>query len=131
MEYMIDLNEFADGALAWRVNEELQRIFENIADPNTDPKKNRTLTITIKIHGDEKRDVLQSNIQAKSKLVPAKDVETKLIMGADKQGNIFGQELRSGAKGQLFMDHDGDVSNDVGEKVLSFRNQKAGGEKND
>ncbi|MGJ9460095.1 MULTISPECIES: replication terminator protein [Oceanobacillus] len=123
MDYMIDLNEFAEGALAAKVNTELEKVLENIADPNTDPKKNRTITISIKIHGDEKRDVLNTSVSTKSSLVAMKEVETKLMMGADKQGNIIGKELRSGVKGQMFLDPEGDVSQDDGEKVLSFRNQ--------
>lgn len=123
MDYMIDLNEFAEGALAAKVNTELEKVLENIADPNTDPKKNRTITISIKIHGDEKRDVLNTSVSTKSSLVPMKEVETKLMMGADKKGNIVGKELRSGVKGQMFLDPEGDVAQDDGEKVLSFRNQ--------
>ncbi|MGG4180540.1 MULTISPECIES: hypothetical protein [Virgibacillus] len=34
---------------------------------------------------------------------PMKEVETKLMMGADDKGNIIGKELRSGAKGQLLI----------------------------
>lgn len=68
MEYMIDLNEFAEGALAAKVNAELEKVLENIADPNTDPKKNRTITVSIKIHGDEKRDVLNTTVSTKVSL---------------------------------------------------------------
>lgn len=124
MEYMIDLNEFAEGALAAKVNAELEKVLENIADPNTDPKKNRTITVSIKIHGDEKRDVLNTTVATKVSLQPMKEVETKLMMGADDNGNIIGKELRSGAKGQMFFDTDGDVAQDTGEKVVSFRDQQ-------
>ncbi|SHH74981.1 replication terminator protein [Virgibacillus chiguensis] len=124
MEYMIDLNEFAEGALAAKVNAELEKVLENIADPNTDPKKNRTITVSIKIHGDEKRDVLNTTVSTKVRLQPMKEVETKLMMGADDNGNIIGKELRSGAKGQMFFDADGDVAQDTGEKVVSFRDQQ-------
>lgn len=124
MEYMIDLNEFAEGALAAKVNAELEKVLENIADPNTDPKKNRTITVSIKIHGDEKRDVLNTTVSTKVSLQPMKEVETKLMMGADENGNIVGKELRSGVKGQMFFDSDGDIAQDTGEKVVSFRDQK-------
>lgn len=130
MDYMIDLNQFADGALAAKVNNELEKVLENIADPNTDPKKNRTITIAINIHGDENRDVLNTTVSTKSKLQPAKEVETKILMGADQQGNMIGKELRSGVKGQMFFDNDTDVAHDTGEKVekeekvLNFREQR-------
>ncbi|GGJ61785.1 replication terminator protein [Virgibacillus salexigens] len=124
-EYMIDLNEFAEGALAAKVNAELEKVLENIADPNTDPKKNRTITVSIKIHGDEKRDVLNTTVSTKVKLEPMKEVETKLMMGADNEGNIIGKELRSGVKGQMFLDNEGDVAQDDGEKVLNLREKRS------
>lgn len=123
-EYMVDLNQFAEGALAARFNEELGRVLENIADPNTDPKKNRKITVEVQVHGDDKRDVLNAAVVAKSKILPAKEVETKVMMGADNNGNVVGKELKSGVKGQMFLDGEGDVSQDDGEKVLSFRDQK-------
>lgn len=127
---MIDLNKLADGALAEKVNTELSRVLDNIADPNTDPGKKRTVTITMTITGDENREVLNTSVLTKSKLVPSKEVQTKLLMGADKQGNIIGKELRSGVKGQMFIDNEADVAEDTGEKaereekVLNFREQR-------
>jgi len=132
MEYMVNLNEFAEGALAVRFNEELQKVLDNIADPNTEPHKNRTITVQVNIHGDDSRDVVNASVVAKSKLLPAKEVQTKLLMGADDNGNIVGKELHSGAKGQMFLDNDGDVAQDTGEKVekedpsrvINFREQR-------
>lgn len=121
--YMVDLNKFADGALAARFNEELQKVLENIADPNTEPHKNRTLTVQVKLYGDDSRDVVSASVIAKSKLLPAKEADTKILMGADERGNIIGQELKSGIKDQLFIDPDGDVATDVGEKVIDFKEQ--------
>lgn len=53
-----------------------------------------------------------------------KEVETKMMMGTDDNGNIIGKELRSGVKGQMFFDNDGDIAQDTGEKVVSFRDQQ-------
>ncbi len=36
MTSIVDLNAFADGALAEQFNAELYKVLENIADPNTD-----------------------------------------------------------------------------------------------
>ncbi|WP_246202673.1 replication terminator protein [Virgibacillus doumboii] len=131
-QYMVDLNEFADGALAARFNEELQKVLDNIADPNTIPEKARKVTVEVSIYGDERRDVVNASVVAKSKLLPAKQADTKMLMGADDNGNVVGKELRSGVKGQMFFDNDGDVAQDTGEKaeaeddnrVISFREQK-------
>jgi hypothetical protein len=130
MDYMVNLNEFADKALAVRFNEELQKVLDNIADPNTEPHKNSTITVTVNIYGDDNRDVVNASVVAKSKLQPAKEVQTKLLMGADDKGNVIGKELKSGAKGQMFVDNDGDVAQDDGEKVedpnrvINFREQR-------
>lgn len=120
-QLMVDLNEFAEGAFAARFNEELQRVLDNIADPNTEPHKNRTITVQVKLSADEQRDVVNASVVAKSKLQPARQADTKLIIGADNRGNIIGQELKSGVKDQLFIDVDGDVADDVGEKIISFQ----------
>lgn len=128
---MVDLNEFADGALAARFNEELQKVLANLADPNTDATKNRKITVDVSIYGDESRDIGNVSVVVKSKLLPARQVETKLLIGADKYGNIVGKELKSGFKGQMFVDADGDIASDTGEKieqdpnrVISFRESK-------
>jgi hypothetical protein len=52
MPNMINLTEFADGAVAERVNIELQKVLENLTDPNTDPKKVRTITVEISMKGE-------------------------------------------------------------------------------
>jgi hypothetical protein len=118
MKNIIDLNTFADGALVERTNVELQKILENIADPNTDPKKKRTLTITISLAADDNRDVVLTSVVAKSKLAPAKDIQAKLIMDLDNNGKVTGAELKSGVKGQMFMDVEtGEVLDDTGSKV--------------
>ncbi|MCU9614112.1 replication terminator protein [Caldibacillus lycopersici] len=129
MNKIIDLNTFAEGALAERANVELQKILENIADPNTDPKKKRTLTITINLAADDKRDVVLTSVVAKSKLAPAKDIQAKLIMDLDSRGKVTGAELKSGIKGQTFIDVDtGEILDDTGNqvavenKIINFKN---------
>lgn len=117
----IDLTEFADGAVAERFNIELNKVLENIADPNTDPKKVRKVTLTVSLKADDKRDIASVGIVAKSTIVPAKDIETKIVLDYDNRGKIIGQELKSGIKGQTFVDEDGDVSTDTGEKIINFR----------
>lgn len=113
----IDLSNLADGAVAERFNIEIQRVLENIADPNTDPKKARKLTMTLTIKADEQRDIASVTIEAKPTLVPAKGVETKFVIDKDKKGRVVGAELKSGAKNQMMIDNDGDLADDRGNKV--------------
>jgi hypothetical protein len=123
MPVSIDLTNFADGSVAEKFNQELQKVLENIADPNTDPKKVRKLTLTIKVAGNDKREVLDVLVEAKSALIPAKAIETKLIMDYDNKGRVTGAELKSGIKGQTFLDPEGDVSDDVGNKIINLKQQ--------
>lgn len=123
MPINIDLNTFANGALAERANEELQKILENIADPNTDAKKKRKLTLTITLAADKKRDVILTNVLAKSTLAPADEIEAKILMDLDNEGKVTGAELKSGMKGQTFIDVEtGEIEEDTGKKIVNFRN---------
>lgn len=114
---MIDLNTFADGALAERFHQEFERVMENMADLNTDPKKARKIVLTLSFAGDKKRDVWNCQVQATSKLAPTEAVESKILLDMDQNGNLVGQELASGIQGQFYMDLQGDVKTDVGQSV--------------
>jgi uncharacterized protein YuzE len=121
MPISIDLNTFANGALAERANEELQKILENIADPNTDAKKKRKLTLTITLSADNERDVIMTNVLAKSTLAPSEPIEAKILMDLDNDGKVTGAELKSGIKGQTFIDVEtGEIQDDRG-KIISFK----------
>ncbi|MCT8138617.1 replication terminator protein [Anaerobacillus sp. CMMVII] len=123
---MLDLNNLADGAVAERFNQELRKILENISDPNTDAKKVRKLTLTVSFKADDQRDIAAVGVQAKTTLAPARDIETKIVLDWDSNGQITGAELKSGIKGQTYMQEDG-VYSDTGEKVYDFRAKKAEG----
>lgn len=116
MENIIDLNKFADGAFAEKFNTELRKTFENIADPNTDPTKARTVTMTVTLKGDEERNLSYVTIRGKSNISPPKDVQTKIILDRDRSGKVVGKELKSGIKGQMYIDDTGEILDDVGEK---------------
>jgi len=119
----INLDELAGGAVSERFQYELGRVLQNIQDPNTDPKKKRKINLTLTFSADESRDIANVSVQAKSTLAPAKDVTSKLIMDTDQEGHVVGQELRSGVKGQTYIDEENDVSHDDGEKIINFQNK--------
>lgn len=113
----IDLNTLAEGGMAEQVGIEMQKVYKNIADPNTDWKKKRTITVKLTFEADEKRDLAYVDVETTSKLAPMKSVGTKVLIGRDEAGYVHGAELKSGVPGQLFIDNDGDVAKDTGEKV--------------
>nr|WP_278429971.1 replication terminator protein [Brevibacillus laterosporus] len=118
---MFKLDDFANGALAEKFNIEAQRVLENIADPNTDPKKARTITLSVTLKADENRELAMVDINSKASLAPAKGVQTKIIMDRDSKGKVVGAELKSGAVGQSYITEDGDIADDRGNKVVQFK----------
>lgn len=123
MPKIVDLNSLANGAVAERFNQELQKVLDNIVDPNTDPKKARSVTLTVSIASNENRELANVSVKAVSKLAPAKNIETQIIMDYDNTGKVTGAELKSGIKGQTFLDQDGDVSDDKGNKIINLKQQ--------
>lgn len=117
MRQIIDLNTFASGALAEKVNIELQKVLENIADPNTDHKKARKVTVTMTLKANEKRNLANVLVDAKSTLSPAVGVESELMIDFTTDGKITGAELKSGIRGQAYMNDDGEVLDDKGKPL--------------
>ncbi|WP_078430467.1 hypothetical protein [Alkalihalobacterium alkalinitrilicum] len=117
---IVDLNTFANGAVAERFNDELQKILENISDPNTDAGKVRKLTLTVKLAGDDQRNLAVAVVEAKSTFASAREIQAKIIMDYDSNGKVTGAELKSGVKGQTYLEEDG-VYSDAGEKIYDFK----------
>lgn len=113
----INLQELAGGSVAERIDIELQKVLENIADPNTDPKKARKLQVTLTFKADDNRDIANLSVQVKPTLIPAKQTETKVVLDFDDNGMVTGAELKSGQKGQCYIDQDGDIADDKGQKI--------------
>lgn len=120
----LNLNELAGGAVAEKIDIELQKIFENIADPNTEPKKARKLQVTLTFTADENRDIASLSTVVKATVVPAKATETKVILDYDENGMATGAELKSAAKGQYFIDNEGEVADDKGQKIVDLRTKQ-------
>lgn len=103
MNNMIDLKKFADGALAEKFNMGLKEVLENIADPNTDPAKQRKLTLELKFKSDEDRELSMVDIVVKTKLQPNMPVATKIIIDKDGEGGIVASEYKNQLRGQQHM----------------------------
>ncbi|MEK3993678.1 replication terminator protein [Psychrobacillus sp. FSL K6-2365] len=117
MKQIIDLNTFASGALSEKVNIEIQKALDNIADPNTDHKKARKVNVSITLKANEKRNLANVIVDTKSTLVPAMGVETELIIDYTPDGKITGAELKSGIPGQSYMSDNGEVLDDKGKPL--------------
>ena len=85
--------EMARGALMERANYELERIVENILDPNTPAAKKRKLTVTLELLPDEDRRMIQISATAKSALMATTPIQSAFWLSTDDNGVPVMQEL--------------------------------------
>ena len=101
-EKVFNLEEFAGGALSEKFNSEIQKVLDNIYDPNTDVKKVRTLELKVKFEPTTNRDGAKVSIQANTKLAPVVPTETTIGIGQDiKTGKVVAAEFKNQLPGQL------------------------------
>lgn len=103
MSNMINLEKFADGALAEKVNIALREVLANITDPNTDYKIKRKLTLDMTFVAGEDRELAMVDISTKTKLAPPKAIGTKIVIGTDGKGGILASEFKKQVPGQSVM----------------------------
>lgn len=98
----IDLNTFADGAMQEKFDIALEKVLENMHDPNTSFKNKRGITIDVKFTQNELRDDARVEISVNTKIAPVIPVETSIVMGKDLvTGEIEIQEYGKQIKGQM------------------------------
>lgn len=98
----ITLFDLMDGAVKERAGLVLKQVLENIRDLNTDPCKARTLTVKFTFAADDQREDIQVKTTIDKKLVPIKDVTTKIILGS-QNGELVAVEQPKAIPGQLNM----------------------------
>lgn len=115
----LDLSKLADGAVQERFEDAFNKVLENIHDLNTDPKKNRKVTLELKISSDDSRELLFMDVSAKTSLQSRVPIGVTMMTGVDSKGNPEAKELKSGAKDQTYFDETGTVREDDGKPVES------------
>lgn len=91
---MVNLMNLADGEIIDKLNRELEKVAQNIADKNTDPKKERKITLEIKFKPNENRDQITTVISTKTSLAPERGIDTLILMGKDNEGQLHLNEIR-------------------------------------
>ena len=119
MSKMINLEQFASGALAEKFNIALREVLENIADPNTPWKNKRKLTIELEFLPNEERELTMVDIVSKTKLVPTKPLGTMMLIDRDGNGGIVASEYRNQVKGQQYLE----VDEETGEILSKGENE--------
>lgn len=101
MQHM-NMEEFANGALTQQINRELEKVTENVQDPNTDAKAKRRITVTIDFKPNEARDFVPVGVRANSTLAPALGAVTVLNMGKNlRTGEVEAVEIGNQIPGQM------------------------------
>lgn len=104
MKHM-NMEEFANGAFTSQINRELEKVTENIQDPNTDATAKRRITVVIEFKPNDARNFVTTGVQAKSTLAPALGAVTALNMGKNlKTGEVEAVEIGNQIPGQMSMD---------------------------
>ena len=88
----INVLELAKGAIQEQITNELGKVLNNLADPNTDYKAKRKLTVVLEFAVDENRESVACSGQAKATLAPVKPILTRLNLDTDRQGNAVAVE---------------------------------------
>lgn len=96
--------QMANGAFLERVDYEMERVVDNILDPNTNATKARKITVTIELKPDDDRGKINVSVTAKSTLAPTNPVGTSLAFTSDANGEAVLAEMTPQIPGQMYLD---------------------------
>jgi hypothetical protein len=114
----LPLSFMANGAIQEKLDCELEKIFDNIHDPNTEAKDKRAITIKLEFVPDDNRQTVKVNSNISIKLANVKDVSMTVLTGKDlSNGKIEAKELKSNIPGQTYFDDDLRPKTDIGVPV--------------
>lgn len=98
----INIEQFSNGELTQQINREMEAVARNIADPNTEAKTARKITVTITLKPNEQRDFITTSITTKSTLAPTLGAVTALGIRKDlKTGEVEVGEIGNQIPGQM------------------------------
>ncbi|MEF9623762.1 hypothetical protein MP619_00885 [Streptococcus dysgalactiae] len=121
----LDLTHIAEGGLQEKLDNELEKVFDNILDLNTEAKAKRKITIELIMSSNEERTVVDTTMTVKSKLAPQNGVATTILVGRDYDtGQVHANELKSTVPGQMYFDENGEILTDIGQPVEEIEQQQ-------
>lgn len=98
----INLEQFAGGKLSVQLNKALEKITENIQDPNTDAQKIRKINVSISFRSNDERNFAATTVETKLSLAPELGATTALSMGRDlRTGEVEAIEIFNQIPGQM------------------------------
>ena len=101
----INLEQFAGGKLSVQLNKALEKITENVQDPNTDAQKVRKINVSISCRPNDERNFVATTVETKLSLAPELGATTALSMGRDlRTGEVEAVEIFNQIPGQMNVD---------------------------
>lgn len=101
----IDLEQFAGGKLSVQLNKALEKITENVQDPNTDAQKVRKINVSISFRPNDERNFVATTVETKLSLAPELGATTALSMGRDlRTGEVEAVKIFNQIPGQMNVD---------------------------
>lgn len=101
----INLEQFAGGKLSVQLNKALEKITENVQDPNTDAQKVRKINVSISLRPNDERNFVSTTVETKLSLAPELGATTALGMGRDlRTGEVEAVEIFNQIPGQMNVD---------------------------
>lgn len=104
MKEKLTLTNICSGAVQEKIDRAIRAVAENILDPNTDPKKKRSITLKVYFAPNENdREDVTVTAEVTKSLAPEAGVRTQLFLAKDiSSGALKVQEHTKGEiKGQL------------------------------
>ena len=95
------LSDLMDGGVEERFNSALAEVWENVYDPNTDPKKAREVVLKVKITPNERRDSCDFRVSVVPKLAPKTDLTQTVMLTISADGTVTATERTTQIPGQL------------------------------
>ena len=102
-EESLSLMNIADGAVVEKFDRALEKILENLMDPNTTDKK-REIIIKVELKRNDARTMLDMAVSCVTKPAPAWPTVTQAFMGRDSRGGVRANEILPAQK-PLFEDN--------------------------
>ena len=101
-----DVSMLAGGAVGEQIQMEVQKVYDNILDLNTDNNKVRKLTISVTFKQQKTdKEVVDVSVVTKSTLSPTNAIDTTLLIEKDGDGKAIANEWNKGSmKNQLVIE---------------------------
>ncbi len=115
----INLEQFAGGRLSVQLNKALEKITENVQDPNTDAQKVRKINVSISFRPNDERNFVATTVETKLSLAPELGATTALSMGRDlRTGEVEAVEIFNQIPGQMNVEDVIDQEEDEPQKAF-------------